>query len=435
MNSQTTRWAWLLAAVLATLVPAQVQAVIDGISGATTFNFVVKAGYISTADGNSVLFWGYADAGGGTRPPIATPVPQYPGPTIIVNQGDVVTINLKNNLVVKAPGVAPNVSMLLPGQTGVTVTGGLPGVLTSEAPPDNTTVVTYSFTATNPGTFTYYSGTKPELEIDMGLVGAIIVRPTLGAGYAYNHAATAFDQEYLFLFTEMDPVIHELVDGGQLALVNESAYLPEYWFINGRTAPDTMLDPGVPWLPSQPYNCMPLTHPAEKVLMRVIGGGHEYHPFHFHGENASIVALDGRLLESAPGLGPDLAISVFTIQSAPGESVDAIWQWTGKDLGWDIYGHQPGDPLQPNEWAPDHGKPFPTVMPNPLSLTYGAMYGGSPFLGMMGATPPGTGGLNPMGAFAFMMHSHAEKELTNYNVFPGGLMTMMMVLPPGAPIM
>ena len=38
----------------------------------------------------------------------------------------------------------------------------------------------------------------------------------------------------------------------------------------------------------------------------------------------------------------DLSHEVFTIQSLPGQTVDAILRWTGKGLGWDIYGHKTG---------------------------------------------------------------------------------------------
>ena len=30
-----------------------------------------------------------------------------------------------------------------------------------------------------------------------------------------------------------------------------------------------------------------------------------------------------------------------------------------------------------------------------------------------------------------MWHSHNEKEITNYDIFPGGMMTMLVVEPPG----
>ena len=48
--------------------------------------------------------------------------------------------------------------------------------LTDTAAADGGTV-TYSFVATNPGTFLYESGTNPEKQVRMGLFGALIVRP------------------------------------------------------------------------------------------------------------------------------------------------------------------------------------------------------------------------------------------------------------------
>ena len=66
-----------------------------------------------------------------------------------------------------------------------------------------------------------------------------------------------------------------------------------------------------------------------------------------------------------------------------------------------------------------------------LALTNGPFYSGSPFLGQVGLMPPGDGGLNPNAGYTYMWHSHNEKEITNYDVFPGGMMTMLVVEPPG----
>ncbi|MEN6534374.1 MAG: multicopper oxidase domain-containing protein [Bryobacteraceae bacterium] len=425
------------------------QAMIDGISGATAFNFTAKTDYITTPDGGRLLIWGYANQGGRA---------QYPGPTTIVNQGDTLTFTLANTLTVP-------VSIVFPGQEGVTaVTTGTtacanPGILTCEAPPGGS--VTYSFTASRAGTYVYHSGTSAELQIEMGLVGALIVRPSLGMGYAYNHADTAFDRETLFVLTEMDPRIHELVAFQGLAALEATDYLtdyfPTYWFINGRAAPDTMSAANASWLPTQPYDCMPRMHPGERLLMRVIGAGRDLHPYHHHGNHARVIARDGRLLESAAGSGPDLSYQVFTIQSIPGETVDAIFEWTGKDLGWDIYGNlkagpqyahtcngkalddpsgatSPGyDPVT-KEYCPDHGKDFPVTLPETQELTIGGFYSGSPYLGTLGSLPPGEGGMNPNAGFTFMWHSHTEKEMTNYDIFPGGMMTMLIIEPPGVHI-
>jgi len=388
---------------------------IDGITN-TTINLTARSGYISTADGNSIYFWGLAHAGG--------PV-QYPAPTIIARQGAAVQINLANQLDVP-------VSLVFPGQAGVVASGGVPGAITREAGTNGGTVA-YAFTAHQPGTYLYHSGTRPNLQIEMGLVGALIIRPTNSLGavlemQAYAHTNTMYDQEFLFLLTEMDEDIHDLVEQGRMADVDTTKWWPVYWFINGRTGPDTMLEPNVAWLPTQPYDCMPMFHPGQNVLMRVIGGGRDPHPFHHHGNNTSIIARDGRLLESAPGAGPDLAQSAFTIPAMPGTTFDAIFTWTGAKLGWDVYGHtSTNDPLAPYEYAPDHGKPFPVSLPNDQQLTFGPHYGGSPFLGTVGTLPPGDVGFNPNGGYSFMWHSHNEKEICNNNIFPGGMMTMAMI--------
>src|SRR2546427_2735491 len=140
---------------------------------------------------------------------------QVPGPTLIVTQGQTVTVNLTNNL----PTAAGNTSILFPGFNLPTGSSGVAGLLTREAAPGGT--VTYTFTASTPGTRAYYSGTQGDLQVEMGLYGAIIVLPstvpancssTLNdqakaanseldfrlAKAAYSHAATCYDREYLF---------------------------------------------------------------------------------------------------------------------------------------------------------------------------------------------------------------------------------------------
>ena len=127
----------------------------------------------------------------------------------------------------------------------------------------------------------------------------------------------------------------------------------------------------------------------------------------------------------------DLSYEVFTFQAVPGQTMDGIFTWTGAGMGWDIYGHAPGDPLQPNEDPADHGKPFPVLLPEKQDLTFGGFWSGSPYLGAMAALPPGEGGLNPASGFVYMWHSHTEKEMVNNDVFPGGMMTMLVIVPPG----
>jgi len=293
----------------------------------------------------------------------------------------------------------------------------------------------------------YQSGTQQALQVEMGLVGALIVRPNVidPLHQAYSHPDTTFNHEYLFLLTEMDPSIHELVESQVLAgttpSVDFSTYAATLWFINGRNGPDTLLESNVDWLPNQPYNIVPRMHPGEKLLMRLVAAGRDMHPFHTHGNNTWLIARDGRMLESAPGMGPDLAASNFTIQTIPGQTYDATYEWTGKALNWDIYGHAPGDTMEPSEYAPDHGKPFPEIsagvslmLPNVLDLAEGQFYSGSPFLGNSEALRPGQVKSNAFGGYFHMWHSHNEKELANDDIFPGGMMTLVIIEPHGVVI-
>jgi manganese oxidase len=450
---RTIRASWVLTvAVLAALVllnpgSVQAQARIQGISG-TSFAFTAGAGEVSTPDGGSIHFWGYNAPGANNFG-----VPQYPGPTLILNQGDLVEITLTSNL-----PYGRCTSMVFPGHA-VTASGGNldPGLLTRETCPGGA-AVTYTFTASEPGTYMYYSGTNPELQIEMGLVGAIIVRPTMGENHAYNHTGTYFDHETMFLLTSMDPHIHQLAEQNRFEEINMTARWPVYWFINGRAAPDDLAGPDVGYLPHQPYNSTPRMTPGQKLLVRIIGADQDQHPLHLHGNHYSEIARYGRLLTMADGttLAPRKRVTTLSV---PGQTVDAIFEWTGAKLGWDIYGTpadgmpshtcngidlddclDDGDPSDCGsdgfdplsyEYCPDHGKPFPVTLPATQNLAFGGWWSGSPFMGGGEPLPPGEGGLNQYGGFFFMWHSHAEKELTNFDIFPGGMLSMMVVEPPG----
>jgi FtsP/CotA-like multicopper oxidase with cupredoxin domain len=489
------RWLIFMVALLA-ILPATARAFLDGVTGPAnpTFNLVAKDGRIIMGDGTSAYIWGYA-----TPDPLMTGCAsadgcvQYPGPTLIVNQGDSVTVSLVNKIPTLKGNTPVNASIVFPGHS-VTASGGLPGLITREAPPDGTTAVTYTFTASNPGTYSYFSGTRTELEVEMGLVGTLVVRPTLSAncvlpatqasgingwgdlqpipatlpvdgvptstlsanrGFAYCTIDAYYDHEYLCLVTELDQTLHRKVESGQMSQINNTDWHAAAWFINGRNFPDTQAEAYVPWLPAQPYTGLPLAHPGETFLIRFVGAGRALHPMHPHGQNHNVIARDGRLLQSTAGAAAgrvDLPISDYTTTTIPGETADAIWgPWTGAQLGWDVYGHanlvdangvvtsvcDPATtPLAPGEYIEDHCKPFPVAFPAPSKMTYGEMWGGTPFMGVPGSIPaidPNTGAyhtnLNTMAGQSFMFHSHSEREITTNNIFIGGAASMTMIMP------
>ena len=531
-----------------------------GITG-TTFNLTAQQAYLNQPDGEAIYSWGYgcATAPAGFAPTLPNqtcPSMQVPGPTLIVHEGTTtapvtITVNLTNNL----PTAAGNTSILFPGLNVTTncpssTTTGAPqqGLLTCEAVPGST--VTYTITNPTPGTHAYYSGTQGDLQIEMGLYGAIIVLPAAvpancTSGYhaanlvaqsaqslahpgvvegdfrlsqaAYDHPASCYDREYLFQWAEMDTRIHRQAQAQVAARANCTAgsmgcsldvqtepYHPAYFLINGRSMPDLM-DPNFAGeYPHQPYNGNPHMHPGELTLIRTIGQGRWQHPFHEHANHVRILARDGNLVLSSsttpisyntPGgsavSGTPLAGQLmFNTDTTPGEAFDGIFYFTGRGLNWDPYGHHPvsstndplatlgctadangyntGDPTAVNffEWCQDHNKPVqvapfgdvaaggPATLPDPNVFTNGQWYGGTPYLGpdaslrasmqTCAANPYGTP--NPPNAncttllpsntqanpanergWAFMWHSHNEREITTNNVFPGGMLMMMLV--------
>jgi FtsP/CotA-like multicopper oxidase with cupredoxin domain len=409
-------------------------ATIDSIAVANgaTLELTARTGAVSGGDGLALHIWGFKPAGG--------PV-QYPGPTLRLSQGSTVHVELSNEL-----GV--NTSMLFPGMSGVSAAGASGeienGVLTTEVKPGGT--ITYTFTAADPGTYYYQSGTEPDLQVELGLFGAIIVDPpTAGRAYGDTDAicpnsapggadvvCSSYDREVLILTSEMDERIHSAVQDGLPP--DTTDFHPVYWFFNGRNFPDTLLPDDSPLLPTQPYASLLRMHPGDRILVRMIGIGRDLHAFHTHGQHMLIIAEDGRLRESAPGEGADLAKQSFTFTIAPGQTADGIYTWSGEKLGWDIYGHASGDALEPHEDAADHGKPFPTPLLNPLSTSFGAWWSGSPFLGTCGLLPPGQGGFNPTCSFPMMWHNHKDIALVNNDIFPGGMMTILFIEHPDVSI-
>ena len=531
---------------------ASAQAAAPGITttAATGFQLVAAAEYLNQPDGQAIYSWGYGCKSGFSptflplsiaAPPGGCPTMQVPGPTLIVTEGQTVTVTLTNAL----PTAAGNTSILFPGFQ-VNATGGVTGLLTQEAAPGGS--VTYTFTATAPGTHPYYSGTQGDLQVEMGLYGAIIVLPTGGgptacngtntnlfgksdygsthgipgfpeqdfrlAHAAYDHVKSCYDREYLFQWATMDSRIHQqalaqvtstnasgvcLTAGNPACSLNVQTepYHPGYFVINGRSMPDLMDPNYAAEYPHQPYNGNPHIHPGELLLIRTIGQGRWQHPFHEHANHVRILARDGNLILSPTAPATNLAGTLmFNTDTTPGQAFDGIFYFTGRGLNWDPYGHHPAAAANPSannknpfptdanaslpcvpdangyntlgtsntalnyyEWCQDHNKPVqanpfgdvaaggPATLPDPNIFTNGAWYGGTPYLGPdaslratmaacdtttnAGCTTllPSNTQANPANerGWAFMWHSHNEREITTNNVFPGGMLMMLLV--------
>lgn len=228
------------------------------LAASISIDLCAKAGTLSLPDSTLVDIWGFAlkpTAVSCTDDSVAA---QLPGPVLEVTAGDHLTITLHNAL-------AENVSISFPGQNLMPDTVG--------AAPDGT--VTYTFTAANPGTYLYesgtFGGTSSAIQVAMGLYGALIVRPSTPA-QAYDTPDSAYDVEAVLVLSEIDPALH--ANPGAFNLLD---YAPKYWLINGKAYPS------IPSIPVKQW---------QRVLLRYLNAALSNHTMTLLGMHQRVIATD-----------------------------------------------------------------------------------------------------------------------------------------------
>ncbi|MBO8128413.1 MAG: ferroxidase [Peptococcaceae bacterium] len=285
-------------------------------------NLQVAAGSLSLPD-KTIPFWGFANAFFGS--------PQTPGPLIEATVGDRLTIRLIHNN--SFARIGEPISIIFPGQENVMVrkipsgplipqpvqpqyAGGKMISLTNYLDENVDWLIEYSFTATKPGIYLYESGTNPEKQIQMGVYGVIVIRPS---GYntpdhpnyktAYGAGTGSdYDVERILVIGEIDSIMHNDVEPG--VYYDMLKFKPDYWVINGRSFPDTLAGDNNT---SQPYGSKISCKVGQRVLLRVINAGFQNHTFYLGGFVGRVVAAD-----SFPLMTPTL---------------DATYEKTGVTLG------------------------------------------------------------------------------------------------------
>jgi len=232
----TSKINWIRIGLYAASLASSFGAV--SLSHAATYDLVAAPFDKTMPDGSSVPMWGFALDG-------PTLQPSAPGPQLVVPPGDTtLTVNLRNTL-------PEPVSIVIPGQpavmTPVMFTDGQGRQrvrsFTAEAVPAS--IQTYTWSNLKPGTYLYHSGTHPQIQVQMGLYGA--VKHDAASGSAYPNIA--YDSEATLLYSEIDPVLHRAVAAGRYgqpvpALLPAGLtaadfpsstidYAPKYFLVNG----------------------------------------------------------------------------------------------------------------------------------------------------------------------------------------------------------
>ncbi len=378
--------------------------------GNGSYTMTAAAGRMTLPDGNTIYTWGYH-----------TPTHDFQNtaPTLCVTVGTPVRVALTNNL-------TADTSLMFPGMPNVQADGvesaplsDATGRVTSLAPiaPANGGTVTYTFTPNKPGTYLYESGTDVNTQIEMGLYGALIVRPAASATQAYDDPRTAFEpnREFLHVLSQVDPQIHSDVELGKP--VDWSTYSPKYFLLNGRSAPDTVSPNDAAWLPYQPYGSMVHVRPQDPnggdtlpALVRYINVMNTDAAFHPHGNTERVIAEDAAPLDSA-GSG-DSSYGSFLVDVGASRTVDAMFTW---------YDVEKYDPVS---------NPIPVALsPFQDIILKGTWYAMSPYLGLQQNLPAGITQFNQCGEYYHMAHNHALDKATNYGATFGGQMTLIRIDP------
>ncbi|MEU2609990.1 multicopper oxidase domain-containing protein [Micromonospora sp. NPDC007271] len=383
-------------------------------SGDNGFDLTATGGYAAMPDGNTIYMWSYAASGGDF---------QLPGPTLCVTSGARVTVVLHNSLPeptsITFPGQVQVLAEGRPAQPETDAAGTLTSLTTTAAAGNGS--VTYTFTAGPPGTYLYQSGTDVQKQVQMGLYGALVVRPAGHPDRENDRADSTFDtdHEYLYLLGEIDPDLHLAVE--RRRAYDFTKYKARYFTINGRSMPDTIAPNHADWLPDQPYGALihilpydPVLNP-KPALIRYLNAGTVSYPFHPHGSDEQLIARDGRPAQG-PG-GQDLSFSNFLIDVAPGQTVDTLMVW--KDA---------------EHWNPSTN-PIPVPLPSLQDQIVGpgpeTWFAENPYLGgELGELPPGVVQNNQCGEYYHVAHSHALEQATNYGASFGGMMTLIRIDPP-----
>jgi FtsP/CotA-like multicopper oxidase with cupredoxin domain len=140
------------------------------------------------------------------------------------------------------------------------------------------------------GTYLYHSGTHPQVQVQMGLYGAITRDAAAGEAYGPD---SAYDNEATVLYSEIDTDLHDAVTSGTYGTLagptSTFAYHPQYYLVNGE--------------PFDPADIAGATISGlalgDTTLLRLLNAGLQTHTAALNGLRMSIIAEDGNVYPAA----------------------------------------------------------------------------------------------------------------------------------------
>jgi len=296
-------------------------------------------GFVTMADGKVLYIFGFSDVTG--IPPrkvmeAGALAATFPAPTITVDEGDQLYLNLSNVGFVKRPDLFDPHTVHWHGfpQTG-TIFDGLPESAIAIMP---SATATYYYKAMDPGTYMYHCHAEATEHMQMGMLGNLYVRPkqnkTMGGTYAYNDGdgSTRYDVDIALQLSSFDPEFHDASIAVQplpFSLMKDT-----YPLLNGRGYPDTVNPSALPapaangGKTSQYHTSLVQAKAGQKILLR-LSNLNVTRPYTLMslGIPMQVVGRDAKLYRGPSG--KNLYYKTNSIHLGSGETADVILDTTG----------------------------------------------------------------------------------------------------------
>lgn len=291
----------VLAAIAALATPMQARAA----------DFYLKAQAITIPDPNggaAIPMWAYSSCtdGSGASCGAAT----VPGPALVVPAGDtVLNVTLINALPQPTSLVINGLYKPMTPVWNDGSTGNRPSATARVRSFDaeaaaGTGTASYTWSNVKPGTYLYQSGTHPQVQVQMGLYGAMTQNAAEASTTpAEAYPGIAYDNQATLFYSEIDPALHAAVADGSYGTTGPTStfdYQPKYFLINGEPYPNAN------------SVITPVGAPGT-TLLRMLNAGLTTHVPMIDGTHWTAVAEDGKAYPYANRLDTALLTAAKTM--------------------------------------------------------------------------------------------------------------------------
>jgi FtsP/CotA-like multicopper oxidase with cupredoxin domain len=266
---------------------------------------------------------------------------QHVAPILDFTQGEDIYLKLTNLGLIQRPDLTDSHTIHWHGfRTPSSLFDGVPEV--SVAVPISQQF-TYFYRPHNPGTYMYHCHFEDVEHVQMGMTSIVFVRPSGHPNWAYPDASTEFDRHFAVLLNEVWNKFHDGDRDIQESIPTN--YDPQWFTLNGRCYPQTILPNDDPSLPaamriatynannddqeySQPVSALIQVNAGDRVLLRLADLGYQQHAMELPGIPMRVVGQDATFLGAGTSLGVtygDRTYRTNTIYIGPGEARDVLF--------------------------------------------------------------------------------------------------------------